>query len=290
MPAKGTSPRERWNPLLKSYPDSEKINAVSFGAETMFTRLVAKADDYGNYWASPKMLLSGLFSLRWDRGEVDVPEMVRWRNELVTCTYGPLIAFYSVNGTDYLHLINPRRRLRSDVTPEKLVPREPPDIEEKALSQYVPKTYRERTGNIPLDLDLDLDLDLEESKDYAENLPAIPSRVFLTKKGRKLTGQKLDWFEEFWEAFGFKKGKAAAADSWMNIKNLDKDLASAITAAALVEARHRPLLLKAGRTPKWAQGWLTDRRWEDEMPGEPQAGATAKEIQDWAAQRSGEKP
>ena len=162
MPAKGTSPRERWNPLLKSYPDSEKVNAVSIGAETMFTRLIAKADDYGNYWASPRKLLAGLFSHRWDHGEVDETLMVRWRNELATCMEGPLIVFYSVNGTDYLHLINPRRRLRTDTTPEEMVPREPANIEEKAISEHVPQTYRGRTNDVPLDLDLDLDLDLEE--------------------------------------------------------------------------------------------------------------------------------
>jgi len=164
MPAKGTSPRERWNPLLKSYPDSEKVNAVSIGAETMFTRLVAKADDYGNYWASPRKLLAGLFSYRWDKGEVDETLMVRWRNELATCAEGPLIIFYSVNDKDYLHLINPRRRLRADTTPDELVPREPANIEEKALSEYVSQTYQERTGHVPLDLDLDSDLDLDKEK------------------------------------------------------------------------------------------------------------------------------
>lgn len=25
---------ERWNPLLKTYPDSDKVNAVSIGAES----------------------------------------------------------------------------------------------------------------------------------------------------------------------------------------------------------------------------------------------------------------
>ena len=154
MPAKGTSPRERWNPLLKSYPDSEKVNAVSIGAETMFTRLIAKADDYGNYWASPRKLLAGLYSHRWDHGEVDETLMVRWRNELATCMEGPHIVFYSVNGTDYLHLINPRRRLRTDTTPEELVPREPANIEEKALSEHVPWTYRGRTSRLRLRLRL----------------------------------------------------------------------------------------------------------------------------------------
>ena len=149
MPAKGTSPKERYNPLLKSYPDSEKVNAVSIGAETMFTRLVAKADDYGNYWASPRMLLSGLFRLRWEHGEVNEPEMVHWRNELATCTCGPLIAFYSVDGVDYLHVINARRRIRADTEPNVEVPREPANAEKKAISEHVTRMARRCTIDVP---------------------------------------------------------------------------------------------------------------------------------------------
>lgn len=163
MPAKGTSPRERWNPLLKSYPDSEKVNAVSLGAETMFTRLIAKADDYGNYWATPRRLLAGLFCIRWEHKEVNETLMVRWRNELATCTGGPLIALYSDGDIDYLHVLNPRRRLRGDTTPEELVPREPLDIEEQALSEHVTRTARRRANDVPLDLDLDPDLELPSS-------------------------------------------------------------------------------------------------------------------------------
>ena len=155
MPAKGTTKREPWNPLLKSYPFSEKINALSLGAETLFTRLIAQADDYGNYYADPKMLLATLFPHRWSNGEINVTETARWRNELVTCTFGPLAATYSVNGTEYLHLINSRRRFRKDISPDERFPREPADLEEQVLSEYVTSTYRKRTVNVPLDLDPD---------------------------------------------------------------------------------------------------------------------------------------
>jgi hypothetical protein len=42
--------RESYNPLLKSYPDSEKVNAVCVGAETLFTRLLAQSDDLAHYY------------------------------------------------------------------------------------------------------------------------------------------------------------------------------------------------------------------------------------------------
>ena len=272
MPAKGTSPRERWNPLLKSYPDSEKVNAVSIGAETMFTRLIAKADDYGNYWASPRKLLAGLFCYRWDNNEVDETLMVRWRNELVTCMYGPLIVCYSVNDIDYLHIINPRRRLRGDTTPEELVPREPANIEEKALSEHVTKTYQERTGNVPLDLDQDLDQDL----DLEKQKPADSSEDF----------------EQFWQHFkslGRNDAKVKARKAWdTTLKG--RPGASGhkpVEPSVLIEAaNHYRMSCEAEKTePKFVKQPATflgpDRHWEDwrekRAPSGNGNGATMKE-------------
>ncbi len=251
MPAKGTSPRERWNPLLKSYPDSEKVNAVSIGAETMFTRLIAKADDYGNYWASPRRLLAGLFSYRWDHGEVDETLMVRWRNELATCMYGPLIVFYSADGIDYLHLINPRRRFREDTKPQELVPREPANIDEKALSEHVTKTYQERTGNVPLDLDKDLDKDQE-----------------------KITADSSEDFDKFWQHFkslGRNDAKVKTRKAWATtIKGRPgANGHKPVKPSVLIEAaRHYREYCEAEKTePKYVKQPATflgpDRHWED---------------------------
>ena len=259
MPAKDTTRREPWNPLLKGYPFSEKVNAISVGAETLFTRLVAQADDYGNYYGNPRKILAYLYGHRFASGEVTATDTGRWRTELVSNTVGPLAAMYTVNGAEYIHLINSRRRFRSDVTPDERFPREPANIEEQATFEHVTRTGRKRTVNVPLDPDpdLDADQDLEEpsSKNDSESYP--------TKKGRKLTGDKLAWFIEFMDAFAYKKGKAAAADSWLDIKGLDRALADAIVSGAKKEAIRRAGL-REDQTPKMAQGWLTDRRWEDD--------------------------
>jgi hypothetical protein len=85
----------------------------------------------------------------------------------------------------------------------------------------------------------------------------------LTRRKRKLTGWKLKAFEEFWETFAHKKGRAEAADAWLDIPELAPELAKRIIDAAGREARARPALISKGQTPKWAQGWLSARRWED---------------------------
>jgi len=98
----------------------------------------------------------------------------------------------------------------------------------------------------------------------ADSPESATTNYYLTKSGKKLVGKKLETFEEFWEIFNYKKGKAAAADSWNKITGLSKNLSNKIFIAAKIEADNRKELLRKGQSPKWAQGWLTERRWEDE--------------------------
>ena len=97
------------------------------------------------------------------------------------------------------------------------------------------------------------------------NESATPSPIFYkTKKGKKLSGKRLITFNTFWEIFNFKYGKTAAADSWLEIDTLTDQITQQIFTAAKIEASRREEILAKGSTPKWAQGWISDRRWEDE--------------------------
>jgi len=89
--------------------------------------------------------------------------------------------------------------------------------------------------------------------------------VWLSAKKRKLKGKRLDAFKLFWKSFGFPKSRAAAIDAWLDIPELTDTLVSEICKAAELEATERPSLLANGKTPKYAQGWISDRRWEDEL-------------------------
>jgi hypothetical protein len=90
-----------------------------------------------------------------------------------------------------------------------------------------------------------------------------PEDFYLTKKKRKLTGKRLAAFNRFWTAFAYPKGKAEAADAWIDIPTLTDALVDEIVAAASAEAANRHALIDQGHTPKWAQGWISGRRWED---------------------------
>jgi hypothetical protein len=92
--------------------------------------------------------------------------------------------------------------------------------------------------------------------------------TYKTKKGRILKERALEAFEEFWNAFGYKQGKAEAADAFYDVRPGERLLA-VIVKAAKAEAARRPGLIRDGKTPIMAQGWLTGRRWEDEHQSQP---------------------
>jgi len=75
---------------------------------------------------------------------------------------------------------------------------------------------------------------------------------------------RLSDFQIFWDAFDLKKGKGGAESAWKKIKGYSPQLFQDILTAAKVEADNRPALMSSGGSPKWAQGWITERRWEDE--------------------------
>lgn len=101
--------------------------------------------------------------------------------------------------------------------------------------------------------------------------PAANQEPYMTRRKRQLHGKRLAAFNRFWRAFAYTRGKAEAADAWLDIPELTDALVGKIIAAAEREAASRADLTAAGRTPKMAQGWLSGRRWEDgedlEEPG-----------------------
>lgn len=126
----------------------------------------------------------------------------------------------------------------------------------------------------------------KEKKDKKENLSASDDAAqpiddsILTRKNRSLTGKRLASFNLFWDAFDYKRGRAEAADSWLDIPNMTGAIVCKIVEAAKMEAGNRPDLVKRGSTPKMAQGWLTARRWEDEVSPSADAVLTEKDPGD----------
>lgn len=65
-------------------------------------------------------------------------------------------------------------------------------------------------------------------------------------------------FDEFWRAYPLHKGKKPAERAWNRLTAGDKRRAIAALSAYRTECQQK------GISYKYAQGWLNDRRWEDE--------------------------
>lgn len=80
-----------------------------------------------------------------------------------------------------------------------------------------------------------------------------------------LKGKRLEAFKRLWEAFNYKKGRAGAIDSFLSIPSLTDKMMDEIIAQAEATANNRSELIENGGTPIFLQGWITKRRWEDEI-------------------------
>ena len=107
---------------------------------------------------------------------------------------------------------------------------------------------------------------LPDSANRAGAVDADAEIFYLSKKKKKLKAEVLESFNRFWKAFAYSHGKAEAADAWLSVYS--PGMVDAAVSAAILEAQNRPEQIAKGKTPKWAQGWLTGRRWEDGADGQ----------------------
>lgn len=96
---------------------------------------------------------------------------------------------------------------------------------------------------------------------------------------------KIPTFEEFWKQYPVHKNKMRAKAAWERLSARDKRYALAGLQAYVEECR------RSGVAFKYAQGWLNDRRWEDELgesttpvvmsPAEAPTPSTREEMDEW---------
>jgi hypothetical protein len=137
------SRQEGYNPLLKSYPDSVKVNQLTIGAETLYTRLLAASDDAGRYFGDAEVVLAKLFTFRMARGEVNAQTVEKWLCELESVS---LAARYRNGSVTYLELATVFKKLRKDVKPQV---RFPAQVEESVPERIESETPR--SESVPLE-------------------------------------------------------------------------------------------------------------------------------------------
>jgi hypothetical protein len=80
---------------------------------------------------------------------------------------------------------------------------------------------------------------------------------------RALPPKQRQWFDRFWKAYNHKQGKQGAALRWGQLGKLSDAEYQHIIDAAKKDAER---ILPQDQVRKMAQGWLTERRWDDHAP------------------------
>lgn len=140
-----------------------------------------------------------------------------------------------------------------------------------ASLQDINNIYLKRDSNLNT-TGISKEKNLKNNCSFSEDDAEVPDEPG-TLRGRKykISERRAQAFMLFWEAFDHKVGKAQAIDAWAQIPRLTNKLMEKILAAARHYAKvERPAILARGGTPKWAQGWINDRRWEDECQVQPE--------------------
>ena len=133
------------------------------------------------------------------------------------------------------------------------------DIGDRLSDTVSPESSEEPLGE-PSDLSASRDA-VRSELNASSSATRLNGKCYVTRRKRKLRGFQLDAFERFWEAFGLRKDKASAADAWLDL-NVTEDLLPEILAGAERERRARAH--PDAPKPKYPQGWLSSRRWEDD--------------------------
>lgn len=134
--------------LLKNYPESERLNAVSQLAEWLYCRLLAKSDDAGNYYGEAGLVASYACGHRLAKSQVTVEQVKGWLSELAHPDID-LIRFY--NDDKHIHLMLCYKYLRPDVERDIRFPAEPAEfggiINVRNLAESGTDASRSRDGN-----------------------------------------------------------------------------------------------------------------------------------------------
>lgn len=176
--------------LLRDWTDSEKVNTLSFQGEVLFTRLIMKADDYGIYFANPKLLKSNLFPFKTDT--IRDTDITRWLTE---CEKAGLIVIYEVQSKPYLQIREFNQRLRS------LKPKYPPPPKHVGHMSYTCQT------NDGLNR---IEVEVEDEVEFINN--NAQKNVFVSLMGKQILKTAFELLQEkkmYWLEQRIMKGDAA---------------------------------------------------------------------------------
>lgn len=180
------------NRILRDFTDSEAVNSVSRNAETLFVRLIMKADDYGNYTANPKLIRSQCYPLLVD--SIREADISRW---IAECVKAGLIALYRAENKELLHIASFGQRLRDSR------PKFP------AFSQDLAATRRD----FPPESETETETDTKRERENTHASPSV-EEAFTFCTGQGLPSDAVKEWHSHRESQAWVKGNGHPITNW----------------------------------------------------------------------------
>lgn len=228
--------------LKESICTSESLAYLSAEAEVLFYRLIVKADDFGLYYGSPKILASLLFPL-------NVPterKVSSWLAELVK---GGLVATYTAeDGRQYLKLLSWDKHQNRRATKPKYPL---PNVFDNTCTQATTSDNSDTCAQMQTDSSVNVNENVFEN---------------VNEKRKRVSAQNgagaSDGFDQFWSVYPRKVGKKDAVKVWNQIKP-DNDLVNQIIQGVERWTRSDQWTKDDGRFIPYPATFLRGDRWNE---------------------------
>lgn len=182
------------NRIIRDWTDSATMNKLGWQEEVLFTRLIMKADDYGNYFADTSLIKSLLFPRKDGLRNSDVE---RWLTNLKAAD---LIRIYPAKGDSFLHIVNFGQRLRQ----KKRTYPEPPDSILSADCQQL-------DDNPPIETKRnETEVETETKEKVRDNVAIKRSEILKLEK--EFSFEEINWMYDKLSAYKLSKGKKYKSD------------------------------------------------------------------------------
>ena len=247
--------------LKESICTSEDIAMLSPGAEVLFYRLIVKADDFGLYYANPKIIIGSCLPLK----PPTVEQVLAWLDEL--CAAGLVIVYTGNDGRRYLKLASwdrhQQRRADKSKFPQPSYVNPKKMQENESISEQMPATADETENVITNDFNCE---QVQANVPVFVNENVNDKRDKRTKKNPPNPPQggedAVDLsFERFWDAYPKKADKDEAKKAWKKLRP-GTDTVAAILAGVERWKVSRSWTKDNGEYICYPATFLRRRRWE----------------------------
>ena len=212
---------------------SEAVNSLNWAEEVFYRRLHSVVDDFGRYYAAPKLLRAACYPLHIDK--VSDSDIGKW---LTACVTAALVRVYPApDGKRYLEVLNFKQQVRAK---ESKFP-QMPDGDGLMLRGCVADA-KQLKSNAHLDVSV-----------FGDDTRAAP---------------EVGLFEEFWEAYPKKKAKDDAKKAFDRRKP-NRELLDKILRSIRAQCASEDWQKNGGQFIPYPASWLNAGRWQDEVPEAP---------------------